>query len=151
MQWICCTKISVNQGRQRYEYSSILWSCNFRSAGSDAVSRCSHRHCPGGILHLCHSSGTEPGGFRSYGRAENFLRHLRVQSAGHSLFYPGRQHHEQGRHCHPPNQFCQAVHRQHSRRPGSYQRRGQHALWSHFRFRHSCCLCHGLHHRPHRG
>ena len=45
-----------------------------------------HRHCPGGILHLCHSSGAEPGGFCSYGCSEDFLRHLCFQSAGHSFF-----------------------------------------------------------------
>ena len=35
------------------------------------------------------------------GAPENFFRYLRIQFAGHSVFYSGRKHYEQGRYCSP--------------------------------------------------
>ena len=65
------------------------------------VAGCAHRRCVGNFFRVCNSSGY---GYQccSFNRSpENFFRYLRIQFAGHSVFYSGRKHYEQGRYCSP--------------------------------------------------
>ena len=144
----------MNQGRQRYEYSCIfcglvdfvLLAVMLLAGVPIAIALAVSPSVP---FFRCLNLGASV----LTGAQRIFSGILCFQSAGHSLFILAGNIMKQGRHCHPPNQLCQAV------SPAAFLAPWPtpmpwptNMLWSHFRLRYSGCFCHGIHHRrPHRG